>query len=303
MSNQGIIIEPVVSDVVYPVIFYSNPIAFDINTVLDIKINARQTIFDDFYDVVREIYDPGYFNLKYQIKLDTSGTDYYLFFNGTNYEWSTTVNDIRLVMERVLNLSINLPALPVSGSIIISVYKPQKSFNEVASNVLITLIDIINKNNSDSITGAIGEFHTVQRQDRPSSISTDTTQISNGDSPTLLYEGAIFKNNETDATTSWSRRDKVENKPILRISAEDILRIRQKPQKVFTGDIYGYMSYLSVISIDNLEGKFLPIEWSFDALRNTTTVKLLQFFGDELNDIDYKFTLDYGNTVKPTITS
>jgi len=303
LSNQGIIIEPVVSDVVYPVIFYSNPIAFDINTVLDIKINARQTIFDDFYDVVREIYDPGYFNLKYQIKLDTSGTDYYLFFNGTNYEWSTTVNDIRLVMERVLNLSINLPALPVSGSIIISVYKPQKSFNEVASNVLINLIDIINKNNSDSITGAIGEFHTVQRQDRPSSISTDTTQISNGDSPTLLYEGAIFKNNETDATTSWSRRDKVENKPILRISAEDILRIRQKPQKVFTGDIYGYMSYLSVISIDNLEGKFLPIEWSFDALRNTTTVKLLQFFGDELNDIDYKFTLDYGNTVKPTITS
>jgi len=162
-------------------------------------------------------------------------------------------------------------------------------------------LDIVNTTNS--LNGASGEFHTVQRENRPSSISTETTEIYNGDSFSLIYEGAIYKQNQTDITTSWFRRQRTETKPILQIAGEDILRMSQKPAKVFSGDVYGFLPYLSIISINNIVGKFMPIEWSFDAKSNITSVKLLEAFNDELNDIDYKYTLDYGNTVKPTITS
>jgi hypothetical protein len=303
LKNQGLITIPQLSEPTLPIIIKSNPVLFDINTVLDIKINAQQTLMDDFYDPVRDLWDPGFFFVKYQIKLDTSTTDYYLKFNGTNYEWTTTPSTLDFTLEKVLNLTFNLPALPVSGSIIISIYQAIKSFFEVLSNYEVTLVDIINKTNTDSVTGAIGEFHTVQRQNRPSSISKETTEIYNGDSPTLLYEGAIYKNNNTEATTVWFRKGKTENKAILRIAAEDILIMSQKPAKIFTGDIYGFMPYLSVISINNIAGKFMPIEWSFNAMTNVTSVKLLEIFNDDLTDIDYKYTLDYGNTTKVTITS
>jgi hypothetical protein len=56
-----------------------------------------------------------------------------------------------------------------------------------------------------------------------------------------------------------------------------------------------------LIDIDGVTGKFMPIQYNFDTKNNITSLKSLELFGDELTDIDYKFTLDFGNTVKPTI--
>ena len=49
--------------------------------------------------------------------------------------------------------------------------------------------------------------------------------------------------------------------------------------------------------------KFVNIEYSYDTISNITTVKCLELFSAEISDLIYKFTYDYGNTVKPTITS
>ena len=190
-------------------------------------------------------------------------------------------------------------AMPTGGNVIIKVYSIQ--FGSTNKIYEIESIDIVNTTNSNN--GAVGEFHTVQRKNRPSSISTDTTEIYNGDSLSLIYEGAIYKQDQTNRTAGWFRRFRTEIKPVLEIAGEDILRMSQKPAKIFIGDVYGYLPYLSIISINNIDGVFMPIEWSFDAKSNVTTVKLLEAFNDELYDIDYKYTLDYGSTVKPTITS
>jgi hypothetical protein len=80
-----------------------------------------------------------------------------------------------------------------------------------------------------------------------------------------------------------------------------------KPLRVFSGDIFGYVDYLSVIEIEGISGvKFMIIEYSYDALNNITKVKLKQVLNDaggiNYNDINYAITLDYGNVVQPTIT-
>ncbi|WP_337904561.1 hypothetical protein, partial [Mesomycoplasma ovipneumoniae] len=103
--------------------------------------------------------------------------------------------------------------------------------------------------------------------------------------------------------SKWFRRGFSESKPILQIAGEDILRISQSAAKLFSGDAYGLVPYLSVITIDSLNGVFMPIEWSYNTKSNIVTLKLLEGFTTELNDIKYTLTLDYGNTVKPTITS
>lgn len=211
--------------------------------------------------------------------------------------------DIKFGLSPYMNVTLQSQALRHTGTIKITAHEALQTATGFLGGIYeLTYIDIQNTSTTAS-NGATGEFHTVQRQNRPSSIAKDTIEIFNGDSPSLIYEGTIYKNDQVLPTSKWFRRGKTESKPILQIAGEDNLRMTQKAAKLFSGDAYGLVPYLSVISIDSLTGVFMPIEWSYNTKSNTVSLKLLEGFTDELNDIKYTFNLDYGNTVKPTITS
>jgi len=163
---------------------------------------------------------------------------------------------------------------------------------------VISKIDLV-ANTSDK--AEVGEFHTVSRTKKVSSIVKENKSVANGDNAGIVYLGAIFKEDGITPTQTWSRGGSFENYPLLRIAAEEELRIAQKPLKVFKGSAFGFMPYFSYIDINNIEGKFFPIEYSYDTKNNITDFKLLELFSAEIPDILYKFTYDYGNTVKPTI--
>lgn len=156
-------------------------------------------------------------------------------------------------------------------------------------------------NNNFNYDGRVGEFHTVSRLVAPSSIVKENQEVYNGDSIGEVFEGAIYKSDKTTLTTIWTRDGFVENKPLLRISAEDDLRIQQKPIKEFSGSFYGYLPYLSIIEINNISGLFMFTEYSYDTDSNITNGKLLQYYTNEVADLQYALTFDFGETVKPSI--
>ena len=83
---------------------------------------------------------------------------------------------------------------------------------------------------------------------------------------------------------------------------EETLRLGQKTAREFTGDVYGFIPFLSIVSINNLTGVYAPLSINYDSKKNTSSIKLVQVFNDDLaDDILYEKTFDYGNTVKPTI--
>lgn len=289
-DNEGLISAPVISSglstPVFP-IMYSDDVDLNAGNTVSIILRGRLTNTS----VAAQA--------KFRVTLtEGSGAISYLKFDGT---WTATDTSIILGLNPNFDVTIQSLALPADGAVSMTIYQALQT-SSGSTLYEVTYADIQN-NATVSTSGSVGEFHSAQRQNRPSSISTETKTIFNGDSPSLIYEGAIWKADTETPTSLWFRKDKTESKAILQIAVEDILRVHQRPQKIFTGDIYGYLPYLSIISINNLEGKFLPLEWSFDASRNTTSVKLLQLFGEELNDINYNLTLDYGNTTKVTITS
>jgi hypothetical protein len=173
-------------------------------------------------------------------------------------------------------------------------------FNVNAYNAEIKTINILSNYNYD---GKVGEFHTITRTVSPSSITKENQEVYNGDSIGDVFEGAIYKADQETLTTQWTRTDWIEEKPILQISGEDDMRIAQKTQKVFIGDFYGYVPYLSIVSINNLVGKFMFIEHSYDTDTNITRGKLKQFYTNEVGGLLYELSFDYGNTVKPSIKS
>lgn len=149
--------------------------------------------------------------------------------------------------------------------------------------------------------GIVGEFHTVSRLNPPSSITKENQKIFNGDGSEILI-GSIYKEDLESLTDLWSRTNKFESLPLLGISAMDDLRIQSNPIQVFSGNIYGQIPYMSVVTIDGIIGLFMFIEYDYDYKSNISNIKLLQFYNSDLADIEYQVSPNYGNnTIKPTI--
>lgn len=247
-------------------------------------------------------------NFETFFKINVKVGTYYLKDDGS---WTTTPTSVIYKTGYPLNQG-NSPvlratfetkslALPTSGIVEVELFIPKSKdfFNYGEANYY--FVDVINSVENDN--GKIGEFHTAVRKTRPSSIAKETETIYNGDSPSIVYEGAIYKADKVTPTSTWFRRGKIESYEILRICVEDVVRMQQKPAKIFTGDAYGYIPYFCLLKIDNINAIFAFLEYSYDSSKNITTFKALEVFGAELSDIDYKKTFDYGKTVKPTIKS
>jgi len=218
---------------------------------------------------------------------------YYLKQDGS---WSTTNSFIEANVIGSVIFELNTLSTPISGAMFVEILE---AYNPVfPATVYISSINIINTFQGG---GKVGEFHTVQRQNKPSTLIKANNTVYNGDNDIIVYLGAIFKNDQLTTTSLWSRVGSFEKFPLLRIAAEEELRIQQKPLQIFTGDAYGYIPYLSITNINNVGDKFMPIEWEYDTVKNITKVKFLELYAAEINDIEYTKTFDYGNTVKPTI--
>lgn len=189
--------------------------------------------------------------------------------------------------------------LPDTGGVFVEIYFAKSMGGPVEATLFeVSSLDLINISVGDNV---VGEFNTVERANKISTIVKDNKVVYNGDNNGIVYIGAIFKENGIDTTSLWNREKEFTSKPILQIAAEEELRISQKPLKKFTGSTFGYIPYLSSIKIDNISGKFMPIEYSYDTFSNISTIKSLELFASEISDLVYNKTFDYGETVKPTI--
>jgi hypothetical protein len=232
----------------------------------------------------------GIYYLKYTPANSSTPID-----DAINAVWTTNASDTyTLWLNGEGSLEVVLPTFLADGNLTIAIMTVYPNLGRT----LISSLDLI-PNTGDK--PEIGEFHTVSRTQKVSSIVKENKSVSNGDNAGIIYLGAIYKENGLDTTQTWSRKGSFESYPLLRIAAEEELRIGQKPLKQFTGSIFGYLPYLSFIAINNLNGKFFPIEYSYDTKANIVDFKLLELYSAEIPDIMYKFTFDYGNTVKPTI--
>jgi hypothetical protein len=244
-------------------------------------------------------------NFKFRISIGSN----YLNNDGV---WSTDPNTYYNVLvgtgqynfvEENVNFVISTAPAPISGNLKIEVYEPESRVTLTVDFFLPTTIirSLDVTTNTAELSGKVGEFHTVERSSRISSIIKANDTVIIGDETDNFYSGSIFKEDQITTTSLWSRKGAFELFPLLRISAETELRLGQKPLKLFSGSLYGYIPYLSIISINNLQGKFMAIKYVYDTKANKVTFDLLELIADEISDINYKFTFDYGETVKPTI--
>ena len=70
-------------------------------------------------------------------------------------------------------------------------------------NAIIRSLDITT--NTAELNGKVGEFHTVERSNRVSSIVKENDTVIIGDEIDNFFSGTIFKSNQNESTSLWSR--------------------------------------------------------------------------------------------------
>ena len=243
---------------------------------------------------------------KYNSKVIlTDGTQTRYLKKDGSWSSSSTLIDFITPLNSKYNYEIQTDLIPFDGDIYIELYTPHPiSFGTdytVRYKVIESTLQV-----TDILGNVKGEIHTFQFNTTEKSTKIEETkEVFNGDKPSDIYIGTIYQSDETTPTELWTRGN-VRKIPLLQYSGEERMAMYSKPLRVFEGDVFGYVDYLSVIEIDGINDvKFIPIEYNYDALNNITKLKLKQILNDAggigYSNIDYDVTFDYGNVVEPTI--
>lgn len=203
--------------------------------------------------------------------------------------------------EGELNWNTDTPRSPEDSAVKLRIhFRYDRFFNDT---IYFELNSIEIKPSQSNIKGV---YFNAQRNTRISSVTKTDLEVYNGDSLSDLFVGTLYKADGETPTSEWHRPNVVENRKLLEINAIDNLRISPRPMIVFDGDVMGYLSYLSLITIENVSGKFLPIQYVYNTLEETIQLSSKEFENahlpnSELRDGKVEEETDYGNETKVTI--
>lgn len=196
------------------------------------------------------------------------------------------------------NISITSQEVPEpDGEVKIMVYNSFSGLNGVISY---DVLSVFNKNVNNPVQGL---NYTIEKLSNYTPNTDEVKKVLNGDTPDGAFFSTIYQNDQTTPTDNWYRNGVTELKDLLRIMVEDRIRMAWNPRYVFEGDVYGFISLFSVININNVKTKMLPVQWFYDAKNNITSIKSIELLNYDFTDDDVLFSLteDYGETVKPKI--
>src|SRR5690606_16656032 len=119
--------------------------------------------------------------------------------------------------------------------------------------------------------------------------------------PSNIYSGALYKADGVTLTSAWSINGNPSGS-IFYTMGKLIMRAAQKPAKIFTGSVYGFVKYPGGLYIDGVSGTFLIKAYSYDTKKNITKITAHEAYWTSVNeDLIYTTMFDYGESVEPTI--
>lgn len=293
----------------------SIPGMLNLNQSIDVQIGASFSLSINFSNDSSTFDDASSFGLRFGVAVG----DMWLQESG---EWSTTPSSIYIANSDGYFVNVgntqfavfngrgdaNYTAqikAPKTGLLQIIIYRDSPPYqNEVVLNEGIFKINSIflsGTNNGD----VKGLDYTAQRTQKTSTVAKPDKTVYNGDSASDLFVGTIYKDDADTPTERWYREGQQELKELLSINAEDNLRLSPRPMTIFEGDVFGFIPYLSVVSINNFVGKkFQFLNWSYSLDKNIMKTSLKEYSDAYLTSEDFRIDVryNYGQQTKTTIS-
>ena len=281
---------------------------FELSKSINLPINSSFEFFVKYFIL------SAFTSARFEVKITNTSNTYYLKkLNIISSTLNSRVCDSEWVEEQtyilmenngrfVENETIITAPTPEAGEVELIIYTSEASQGGSTDPYSLIELNLLNRTDDTSLKG---ENHTFQRKNKPSSKIKDIKKVFNGDNPSDIYVGTIYKADQTTPTSIWERPFTFSNsdrKPILQLMGEERMKMYGKPLQVYSGDVFGFFNYLNVATISGFTGVFMPTSYSYDCQANVTSVTYVEILDtDILEDVDYQKTFDYGNVVEPTI--
>jgi hypothetical protein len=138
---------------------------------------------------------------------------------------------------------------------------------------------------SDPLLG-IGEYHDCKRVNFRSSFLEEPVKVINSNEPNNLFNNNLYRRvtGVLQPQNAWTSGNGGELYPdLLGMTSRERIDLTQRPQKVFSGDVLGYVPYFGLVNYYQLEGRFLPISYSYNTLRNVISLECQEVFARSID--------------------
>lgn len=236
---------------------------------------------------------------RFKVVLSDGASTYYMTNSGS---WSTSNAFIFTGRRSQNNIykQVSNPS-PIDGDITLEIFSPSVSI--ITVNRYVDWFEF-SVGLSQSKSGIEGERYTFTKTTPNSSVIKTNEDAILADGVDDVYVSTLYINDGVTPTENWNYY----NGPgfnLLSNSGLIVMDIFQRPQKVFSGDVYGYVDYLKTIFIDGLtfngfSGNFVFLSYKFNTKTNIGEVKLkegIKTQGSATFDVSVKIEGEYSPTI------
>ena len=247
-------------------------------------------------------------------------------------KWSTDQTAVRFFSKTIRyepqttgtqNFKVDCQDCPVGGVLKVQFLLPSYNGDTSATDFGNTRINRFSiKAKQLNVEGE--SFTAIRSQDEPdrrkrssAAVVEKNEDIFVGDNQSDIYNGSI-EDAQGKNTIYWSKKipngviDIQKRFPLLNWLVRDRLQISSGNSLTFSGGVYGYLPYLSVILIDNIGvpiqdpvklHRFLTTKYNYDLSRNIISIDYERIFQKNINDDVRVFgpVLEGSKVVKPLI--
>ena len=280
--------------------------------------------------------DIGYHKTRQEIIvsiLSVDGGPTYYLNSESPPKWSTEAAKTNLfaiegenVIEGIASSNMVCQDCPVSGVLSVSFLLPELYFYYLSPPIMNTWSVKLNRFNikAKQLNVEGESFTAIRSQDEPNRIKRSSAAVVEkaedifvGDNQSDIYNGSI-EDSQGRNTIYWSKKtvngtiNTKKRFPLLNWLVRDRLQISSGNSLTFSGGVYGYLPYLSIIEIDKIGvpiqnpvklHRFMTVKYSYDLSRNLISVDYERIFQDNIdNDVSVSGPiLEGAKVVKPLI--
>lgn len=237
-------------------------------------------------------------NGLFQVHITNGSDTYYLTINGTwttNFQ-SRTINLTAPQGDTPIIYNIESDFIPIEGDIFMRIYRPYNDFDTNIINISECYLLPISSEEKK------GRQITLQRTDINSSKVEETKTVFNGTEDSDLYLGTIYDYTIDTPVLGFTRKEPLSSGFLIGLMAEERIKMNSRPRRIFSGSVFGFFNYISLISINKLQGRYMPLKYIYNTSKNILDIKLIEVINTNvLSNVDYSVSIVYNETEEPTI--
>lgn len=134
-----------------------------------------------------------------------------------------------------------------------------------------------------------GKVHDSTQPEVKSTFLNNPVDVINTNEPNAYFQNNLYREAFAPEIITglipmnkWKAFDTPQYSDLLELTGRERIKAKAKPQRLFRGDIFGFIPYSSVIRYDGIGGNFVPLSYQYRTVENIIELESSQIFNEDV---------------------